>query len=110
MGCQRQEPRKFSQTLRIAYAKVLGLKGVWPVARMQKARGRLRGGKAGEGNGSSMGQGLEHKFSVSVFIPRTVGRKPLEDFEKSDLITYVIVKVPDQLLVPPPPPPRRFWG
>lgn len=42
--------------------------------------------------------------SVSVFIPRTVGRKPLEDFETSDLITYVIVKVPDQLLVPLPRP------
>lgn len=34
-----------------------------------------------------------------------MGRKPLKDFEKRDMITYVIVKVPDQLLVPPP---RRF--
>lgn len=34
-------------------------------------------------------------FSILVFILRTVRRKPLKDFKKSDMIRFVIEKITD---------------
>lgn len=51
-----------------------------------------------------MGQGLIGMFSVLVFIPRTVKRKPVKDFKKSDMIRFVIEKITDHSMN------YRGWG
>lgn len=43
-------------------------------------------------------------FSILVFIPRTVERKPVKDFRKSGMVRFVTEKVTDHSMN------YRGWG